>query len=559
MSSTSPPSTPPVKRRSWLQFSTRTVFALIVLAALAAWWARGEMANEQRREEVIALVQREPNSPHCWLELDAKTKANWHRRLAAWLRGKPPVPTVTRALMSRADDPVVMRELVELFPEAWFSLSVDTSKVTPELLEVFAQMKKLEALSFHSAPFDATDESLARLAKIHTSQSGLMHAGSAGLSFGAKQVDDELLRRLAAAKVDLAWVYYDMTYVGDSRAWTLVTNEGLRSAAKSPNLRTVIASRRADDEGFAAFKDHPMVSEVELIGPGYTDASAETLVTLRRMRSLDLNDTQLTDAGIARAIENRSFEYLKLKGANVGEKTIAAIAGMPSLMFIELRGVPLSPELAAALAKHPLEGVHLSGDYTDADLTQLAPVAPKLQGIFLNTPHVTDEGRKWLASAGTLGNLNLEDTQATVATVKVISTTSPGHMSLSLGGPNINAEVIAEAHRKFGVGWVSLYGSTIDDSVLAALEPTYNFLDLAGTRTTAAGLKSLKTATGRKISVRVFAPDDREPPLTPQEIEDIKQATGGLVEVKINVVSPQAFDLMLPKSSRKSDAEAKMP
>jgi hypothetical protein len=544
MSESSSSSNPPNRRRSWLQFGTRTLLVLIVLAALAAWWARGEIAKEQRREEVIALMHGVN-----WFELDPKAKANWRPRLLAWLRGKPPVPAVTRVAFNRANDPVIMRELVELFPEAPFSLQVDTSNVTPELLEVLSQIKKLDSLHFYSTPFDTSDETLARLAKIHPR--------SAGLSLISKQVDDDLLRRVASAKVDLGWIH-DINAIGDSREWMLVTNEGLRLAAKFPKLTTIIANRRADDEGFAAFKDHPTVSQVELIGPGYTDASAETLASLRRMFTLNLTDTQLTDAGIAKAIEKRSIYSLKLKGANLGEKTIAAIAAMPSLRELELRDVPFSPELAAAIAKHPITSLHLSGEYTDADLIPLAPVAPTLEEIFLNAPHVTDEGLKWLTGAGTLYNLGLNDTQATEATVKLISTRRP-HVFLWLGGPNINAEMIAEAHRQFTVVSVSLYGPTIDDCVLAALEPTYNDLRLAGTRTTTAGLKSLKTAEGKKISVVVYAPEDREPPLTQQEIEDIKQATDGLVEVKVNVVSPEAFDLVLPKSSREPTAGASTP
>lgn len=542
MSSTSPSTTPPVRRRSLFRFGMRTVFVLITLAALAALWARSEMAKEEAREQLIASMQNEANR----LSLDPKAQASSRRRLAAWLRGKPLAPAVTRASINKVDDPAALRELVETFPEVGLWLQFDASNVTPKLLDALAEAKKVELLNLSSSAFDTSDESLSRLAKIRPTQNGIC--------FSAEHLDDDLLRRVAAAKIKLGWIW-DLNYE-DLHGWRSVTNEGLRTAATFPRLTTIVANRSADDEGVAAFKDHPTVNDVELIGPGYTDASVETLVTLRRMSSLKLFDTQLTDSGVAKAIEKSSLDTLMLKGANIGEKTIAAIAGMTSLRDIELHDVPLSPELAAAIAKHPLEDLHLSGDYTDADLIHLAPVAPRLQGIFLHTPHVTDEGLKWLASAGTLNNLSLTDTQATAATMKLIS--SP-HISLNLGGPNINAEVIAEAHRKLKVGWVSLYGQTIDDSVLVALEPTYQRLMLAGTRTTAAGLKSLKTAQGKKISIRVFAPDDREPPLTAQEIEDIKQATGGLVEVKINIVSPQRFELMLPKSSRNEAAEEASP
>lgn len=52
----------PAKKRPWLpRFGMRTVFVLIGLAALAAWWVRSEMLAEQRREELIAEFSKDPN------------------------------------------------------------------------------------------------------------------------------------------------------------------------------------------------------------------------------------------------------------------------------------------------------------------------------------------------------------------------------------------------------------------------------------------------------------------------------------------------------------------
>ncbi len=540
------PSNPPYKRRAWLQFGTRTLFVLIVAAAFAAWFAQREMAKEQRREETIAALQGNGNQ----VFLDRDSNADWRRRLGAWLRGKAPTSAIRDASLNRVDDPAIICDLVQLFSDAKVSLNVNSSKVTPQLLDALAAAKEVESLNIFGTPFDASVASLGKLGKIRVNRD---------VTFGSKHLDDDLLRRVADAKIELGWIW-DWSHVDESQGWTLVTNDGLKTASRFRKLHMVVGNRKGSDEGFAAFKDHPTVGTVELIGSGYTDASADVIASLPRLGSLLLADTRLTDAGIAKAIAARELSSLRLRRADVGEKTIAAIAEMPIVTGLELHDVPLLPELVAAISKHPIGSLNLRGDYTDADLERLAPLAPNLREVIFVTPHVTDDGLKWLADAGQLYEVGLINTQATVTTMKRIKTWS-FEVSVGLGGPNIDAEVVAGAQRAGNIRSISLNGETIDDSVLAAIEPRYNGfnqLSLAGTRTTAAGLRSLKMA-GNKISVNISYSNDEAPPLTQQEIDDIKQATSGLVEVSQLAIGAALFEQIVPRSSRRPTAEGATP
>lgn len=539
-------SNPPTKRRAWLQFGTRTLFVLIVLAAAVAWFARQEMASEQRREEVIASLQGNWNN----VFLNRDSHPDWRRRMGAWLRGKVPTQSIRDASLNRVDDPAMIRDLVKLFPDAKISLQISGSKATPQLLDALAQANDVESLNIFGTPFDASAESLGKLGKIRVSRD---------ITFGSKHLDDNLLRRVADAKIELGWIW-DWSHVDESQGWTLVTNDGLKTASRFRKLHMVVGNRKGSDEGFAAFKDHPTVGTVELIGSGYTDASADVIASLPRLGSLLIADTKLTDAGIAKAIEARELSSLQLRRADVGEKTIAAIAEMPILTGLELHDVPLSPELVAAISKHPIGSLNLRGDYTDADLDLLAPLAPNLGEVILITPNVTDRGLKWLSHARKIHTIMLIDTQATVATMKRIKTWS-FEVSVGLGGPNIDADVVASAERAGNIRSISLNGETIDDSVLAAIEPRYdgfNQLSLVGTRITAAGLRSLKTA-GNKISVNISYPNDEKPPLTQQEVDDIKQATSGLVEVSQLAIGAALFEQIVPRSSRRPAAETGTP
>lgn len=538
MSDTSSLSTPQTKRRSWLQFGTRTLLALILLGAFAAWWARDEMLKEQQREELIVAAK---DNRYSVIYLAPTTKAPWNRRLGAWLRGQPPTPNVDGGSFNEPLRPSLTGQFVEAFPEAQLDVYINGPYATPDVLKSLARAKLLESLDFAFEPFDTSDKSLSLLGKIRVKYS---------LSFAVERVDDELLRRVAAARIDPSSIW-DLS-CDDAYGWSTVTNEGLRTAARFRKLSRLYASRAGSDAGVAAFRDHPKVHTVELIGPGYTDASAEVITTLRQLQSLSFVGTKLTDAGMAKAIQDRRLSSLKFDNVALGESSIAAIASVPSLEHLELNHVRLTPELMAAIAKQPLVSLMLRGDYTDAELREFAPVAPKLMTIELHTPNVTDQGLAWLADAKQILNVHLNDTKATAATMKVIATTHPC-VNIHLGGPNIDATVLAEAGRTFKLGMIWLIGPSIDDEVLAALGP-HESLSLAGTRTTAAGLLALKTAD-KKSRVEIFYPKDNKPPFTPTEVEELRAS----VDLELLPVMPAIYDRMLPGSSRRTTSEAASP
>jgi hypothetical protein len=562
MSECSLSSKPPIKRRTWVQFGTRTLFVLIVLAAIAAWFARQQVVWEQRREELIATIE---SSGHSKLSLYPQAKVPWRRQLGAWLRGKPPTAGVDMATLYINDESSLLVDFIGAFPNTALNVRLNAKHASPTVLRSLARSKKVRSLDLFGDSFDTSDESLAQLGKIHVER---------GVLFNAAQVDDDLLRRSADANVDVLWIC-DLSFpedtfssrrrpkrvafteasTGDS-VWGFVTNDGLRTAVKFRKLSWLHAGRKGGDDGVVAFHGHPAISKVELAGAGYTDASAETIASLQQLESLALVETRFTDAGIAKAIEKHQLSSLKLAKAKLGDKTIAALAAKNSLRQVELHDVPLSPELMAALANLPVESLTLRGDYNDDELSLLAPVAPKLVSIELNTPNVTDRGLAWLGDAGKLQSLNLNDTQAAIPTIKLIATMSP-RLNVRLGGPNIDSVVLAEVSRTLQLRSLHLADPSIDDEALRALDPTFSLLMLSGTRVTTKGLGALKPSN--TIKVIIFFPENAAPPLTPQEIVEIKTASAGRVDVTLQGTHPVLFNAGLPNSSRKSVVEAKNP
>lgn len=522
------------KSQPLVPFGPRPLLVLIA-AALIVHFARQEVAKEQRREELIAEYQAKTSG----FSINPRPSVPGRRKLAAWLRGRPTTPDVERMTVTSVADPATFREFVEAFPETTLDVHLEPSVATPHVMETLTRAKVLGILALHGGLFDTSDESLARLARIRVS--GM-------LMFGGEQLDDDLLRRVAEAKINPSFIW-GKNFSLESIGWENVTSDGLRTAATFRRLQYLSACEKGSDEGLAAFMDHPAARYVEVRGPGYTDASAPVIASWPQLDWLTLVDTKLTDAGIAKAIERHAISSLKIKRADIGKETVAAIAELKALQQLELHDIPLTAELVAAIEKLSVTSLTLKGDYTDADLNQLAPIASKLWVFELNAPNVTDHGLAWLAGAGTLSSLKLCDTAATAATLKLISTKNPS-VNIQLGGPNIDRAAIAEINRSFKVGPVVLTGPSITDEVLAALTPPYDHLLLVGTQVTAKGLQSLETGSNT-TRVEIYFPNNAQPPLTTQEVDEIKAATSGLVQITLSPIAPKYYESMLPTYSRK--------
>jgi hypothetical protein len=539
MNDTSPRSNP-AKRNRWLQFGTRSLFVLIVFAAIAAWFTKKEMNKEERREYWIALLPAQ-NHPAPTLRFAPNVKTSWSRHFISWLRGKPPTRAVDLVSLRDIENPSTVRELMEIFPSAHFEVDLAQGQASPDLLTMIATIKTLDSIEFRGL-VDTSDESILRLGKVHP---------SFPFSLCVERIDDDLLRRLVDAKVHVRSIYASGS--GEGAGWQAVTNEGLRLAAQLP-FDSVHAHGGSDDQGLAHFKNQAAIQSVELRGPGYTDVSSETLATLPGLTSLSLVDTRLTDAGIAAAIAGRSLDSLKLDTVTLGEKSIDAIGRMTSLRMLDLRNVPLTDALAKAIVKQPIEALTLYGDYSDADLNALAPIAPTLTSIHLHAPHVTDQGLAWLGRAN-LSLLDLNHTQVTTATLKVLKATG-NELILWLGGPNINAEFAEKAKATFKLETIVLFGQSIDDDVLTAFAPAGSRYHLYGTRVTAKGLGALKT-DGESVTINICYPDDAPPPFRHDELEEVKQAAAGTVKVSLQAIERSSYERLVHGSSVQSVSEGK--
>lgn len=530
---------PATSKRPWLfRFGMRTVFILIALAAVAAWWVRNELVKEQLREELVAEFSQNGN----FLSFDQAAVPTWNQKLGAWLRGKPVVQEVASANVSNPG--TRFPEFAATFRKSTFIVNLVADNATPEVLDAIAELPSFQGGTLYGLN-ELDDKTLTRLSKIRPKYEHFEFI------VGVAKVDDQMLR--SAERVGLRVTQLVDEY--HEEGWKHVTDEGLQSAAKLP-LTEVFAGRSAGDKGFAAFRDHVSAAWVTLVGPQYTDASAEVLATLPKLRDLSLYKTSFSDAALARVIVDHPMERFKVQDMPLGPLTIAALEKEGTQLH--LKNVPLSRDLAAALAKAPIDGLTLEGPYDDEALAELAPLAPSLTLLELRVPQATDAGLFWLKDATKASLLDVNDSQISAAVLAQLPPFPAAWRRLSLGGPNIDAAAVKAVAGIPGINVLILYGPTIDDEALAGVQLPFQALSLRGTRVTARGLKSLRAGQG-PLQVSILYAKGTEPPVSEAEAAEIESTSGGRITIKFYAEELAVMKEMLPQAFREASKEADSP
>lgn len=226
----------------------------------------------------------------------------------------------------------------------------------------------------------------------------------------------------------------------------------------------------------------------------------------------------------------------------LGPQTIVALETQGSVQKLELKNVPLSSKQMAILAKLPITSLTLDGSYDDEAVAALAPLAAKLYWASLRAPQATDTGLSWLAKVRKSIYLGLDDSQISAALLEQL----PSPSEIGLGGPNINATSLRAIAAVPGINAVHLYGASVDDEALAAMQPPTARVSLHGTRVTARGLKAL-ALNGNKVAVTITYAKGTAPPVSESEAAEIDSATNGLVTVKLYAAEPMHFENRLPQ------------
>jgi hypothetical protein len=98
---------------------------------------------------------------------------------------------------------------------------------------------------------------------------------------------------------------------------------------------------------YVVLKSRPEVIVLQMANPDVTDQTLEYLAGARRLRELDLNDTQVTDHGLSALAALPALEILRLKGTKISDEGFRkTLVSKESLRQLDVRNTAVSAKSA---------------------------------------------------------------------------------------------------------------------------------------------------------------------------------------------------------------------
>jgi hypothetical protein len=162
---------------------------------------------------------------------------------------------------------------------------------------------------------------------------------------------------------------------------------------------------------FAQLAKLPGLEVLELWGADVDDATLDKIAPLK-LRELTLENTEITDAGLARLASIPTLRSLNLRRSSyLTDAALTHVAKLPNIEVLELLYNNFGDAGIEHVAKLPkLRVLDLRGCVlvTDAGLAHLA-ACKNLQRLKLRNPNVTDAGLKALRGLSKLRGIGFED------------------------------------------------------------------------------------------------------------------------------------------------------
>ena len=251
---------------------------------------------------------------------------------------KPGRPVVTVRLSDRRvnDD---MMDLLSGLPEIR-ELGLSDTRVTSVGLRKLRQLKGLQKLSLSGVRItDVTTHAVGELTQLRE------------LSLTDTRVTDAGIRPLRnlseLRRLDLDGVQ--------------ITDDGLSELAMLTNLETLLLQdTRVNGTGLARLSRLVRLDGLAIEGHL---VSVEGLTRLKRLRTLFLTDTGITDQGFVCLKDLPNLERLILSGGTLTDRELAILQGLPHLMRLDLPGVSFNLSAPASeRLKHGIPGLEVSSD-----------------------------------------------------------------------------------------------------------------------------------------------------------------------------------------------------
>jgi hypothetical protein len=187
-----------------------------------------------------------------------------------------------------------------------------------------------------------------------------------------------------------------------------------------PYLRRVnVDFSEVTDAGLKHLAGNIRLASLEVAGTRVGDGGLEHLTHLRNLRRLDLSATKVSDAGLKHLRGIVGLQELSLAETDVGDQGIMQLRGMSELRSLTLDGTRISDATLKTIAELPqLEELRVQGTaITDAGLAHLRKLS-QLRLLDLRYSLVTDAGMRRLTTLPALEKLYLANTTITASAVQ---------------------------------------------------------------------------------------------------------------------------------------------
>jgi Leucine-rich repeat (LRR) protein len=244
-------------------------------------------------------------------------------------------------------------------------------------------------------------------------------------------------------------------------------------------LRLDLSHTRITDPGFRDLKALPKVTELNLYyAEQIGDGALAIVKNWRTLKRLNLRGTKITDAGVAQLAEHPALEAIDVGFSLFTDGGFEHLTSMPNLREVAAGGNKVTDTGLNAVRLMPnLRVLDLNGaqrtdsglwsaTVTDRGLDAIATLG-KLEELYLRGAKITDGGSVKLGALKLLKVLDLSETQVSAL----------GALSQL---PNLERLALYKCAR-------------VDDSIIPALTKL-KWVDLKGTKVTAAGIEQLRRA-----------------------------------------------------------------
>lgn len=170
-----------------------------------------------------------------------------------------------------------------------------------------------------------------------------------------------------------------------------------RGAPRNAKEQALFDSKRSEDIGFLAAQVAKHEEEVDLSGFALLDKDLEELTPNHRMRVLNINHTNIGDAGFRVVGKMKTLQAIRADNTQITNNGISALTSLPRLQCLHLSENHLDDGCTAFLSKiQGLEELTLRDTLiSDKGLKNIAKLK-KLRHLQLNRTTITDEGVKIL-------------------------------------------------------------------------------------------------------------------------------------------------------------------